>query len=238
VPCTRAMRSSSDRAARAAVADLLEVTRRVTLPVSGGGTLWCAEVTPGEMVDWCLSELVEVETELKNASVTLAKQHDFFPETFASKKTHAFAKVNDELGDLLFDVLMLLCVCEREFGPGALDDDGNKQGCFKKERKEIGGCTVAGAATSAARKVRRRCPHTFGSLGQAASVKEEQEQWRRVKNLEKQAEAAGETLPEAPATYVTCDEFSSDVRLFHFLAPLTFGLAVGLTAGAFLWRRV
>ena len=145
------MRSSSDRAARAAVADLLEVTRRVTLPVSGGGTLWCAEVTPGEMVDWCSSELVEVETELKNASVTLAKQHDFFPETFASKKTHAFAKVNDELGDLLFDVLMLLCVCEREFGPGALDDDGNKKGCFKKKKEK----KSAGAPSRAPRQAPR-----------------------------------------------------------------------------------
>ena len=38
--------ASGDRAARAAICDLLEVTRQVMKPVAENGTHWCAEVAP------------------------------------------------------------------------------------------------------------------------------------------------------------------------------------------------
>ena len=59
--------ASGDRAARAAICDLLEVTRQVMKPPSDNGTHWCAEVAPKQMVEWCLSELAEVEEEIERA---------------------------------------------------------------------------------------------------------------------------------------------------------------------------
>ena len=59
--------ASGDRAARAAICDLLEVTRQVMKPVAENGTHWCAEVAPKQMVEWCLSELAEVEEEIERA---------------------------------------------------------------------------------------------------------------------------------------------------------------------------
>ena len=59
--------ASGDRAARAAICDLLEVTRQVMKPPSENGTHWCAEVAPKRMVEWCLSELAEVEEEIERA---------------------------------------------------------------------------------------------------------------------------------------------------------------------------
>lgn len=44
-----------DRKTRAALNDLLEVTRRVMLPVSQDGTFWCDAVETTKMVEWTLS---------------------------------------------------------------------------------------------------------------------------------------------------------------------------------------
>jgi hypothetical protein len=44
-----------NRDTRAALGDLLEVTRRVMLPVSQHGTFWCHEVETTKMVEWVLS---------------------------------------------------------------------------------------------------------------------------------------------------------------------------------------
>ena len=49
------MTTMGDRKTRAALNDLLEVTRRVMLPVSQDGTFWCDEVEATKMVEWTLS---------------------------------------------------------------------------------------------------------------------------------------------------------------------------------------
>lgn len=59
-------------------------------------------------------------------------------------------RVQDELGDLVFDVLMLGAMCERRFGSGCAGVAGGT------------GVSLAGAAAGAAAKVKRRCPYTFG----------------------------------------------------------------------------
>ena len=47
--------TTRDRKTRAALNDLLEVTRRVMLPVAEDGTYWCDEVEATKMVEWTLS---------------------------------------------------------------------------------------------------------------------------------------------------------------------------------------
>ena len=300
--------ASGDRAARAAICDLLEVTRQVMKPPSENGTHWCAEVAPKRMVEWCLSELAEVEEEIERAekAEVAAKRRTSSPDASALRATpsrrrregviegrrtedalfitpekresepseteadattpaqaggadgvaaaaranrsdvHADrtdsalaaesvrrsrARVKDELGDLLFDVLMLACVCERRFGDGDLS------------RRSDAGVTVAGAAAHAAQKVKRRCPHVFGPLpGPAATRAEEEAEWKKAKAIEKAAVAAGAALPPAPPTRRRHARFA---RLFSaladepeaLLAAASAGTCLGVVLGALMWRR-
>lgn len=302
--------ASGDRAARAAICDLLEVTRQVMKPPSENGTHWCAEVAPKRMVEWCLSELAEVEEEIERAEKAelAAKRRTSSPDASALRATpsrrrregviegrrtedalfttpekrdsepsetdadattpakaggaetrdgvaaearanrfdvHADrtdaaltaesvrrsrARVKDELGDLLFDVLMLACVCERRFGAG--DGDAGA------------GVTVAGAASHAAQKVKRRCPHVFGPLpGPAATRAEEEAEWKKAKASEKAAVAAGAALPPAPPTrrgyaYQLARLFSVFADEPEALvASAAAGACFGVVLGAVLWRR-
>jgi len=299
--------ASGDRAARAAICDLLEVTRQVMKPPSENGTHWCAEVAPKRMVEWCLSELAEVEEEIEKAEkaelaakrrtsspdasalratpsrrrregviegrrtedalfITPEKRESEPSETEADATTPAQAggadgvaaaaranrsdvhadrtdsalaaesvrrsraRVKDELGDLLFDVLMLACVCERRFGAG--DGDAGA------------GVTVAGAASHAAQKVKRRCPHVFGPLpGPAATRAEEEAEWKKAKASEKAAVAAGAELPPAPPTrrgyaYQLARPFSVFADEPEALvASAAAGACFGVVLGAVLWRR-
>ena len=81
--------ASGDRAARAAICDLLEVTRQVMKPPSENGTHWCAEVAPKRMVEWCLSELAEVEEEIERAEKAelAAKRRTSSPDASALRAT-------------------------------------------------------------------------------------------------------------------------------------------------------
>lgn len=297
--------ASGDRAARAAICDLLEVTRQVMKPVAENGTHWCAEVAPKQMVEWCLSELAEVEEEIERAEQAelAAKRRTNSPDAPGLRRTNSRrrrdgviegrrtedalfitpekresepietdaeattpsralgdaeetrrdaqaevragtdpalslasvrrsrARVKDELGDLLFDVLMLACVCERRFGDGDLS------------RRSDAGVTVAGAAAHAAQKVKRRCPHVFGPLpGPAATRAEEEAEWKKAKAIEKAAVAAGAALPPAPPTRRRHARFA---RLFSaladepeaLLAAASAGTCLGVVLGALMWRR-
>ena len=295
--------ASGDRAARAAICDLLEVTRQVMKPPSDNGTHWCAEVAPKQMVEWCLSELAEVEEEIERAEkaelaakrrarssdasalhetlsgrqdegVSDGRRTEDAPEKRESEPSetdadattpararggaeardgasaatgakpdvhagtdsavsvevrHSRARVKDELGDLLFDVMMLACVCERRFG-----DRGEPSNA---------GVTVAGAAAHAAQKVKRRCPHVFGPLpGPAATRAEEEAEWKKAKAIEKAAVASGAALPPAPPTRRGCAGFARLFSIFvdepqALVASAVAGTCFGVVLGAVLWRR-
>ena len=137
--------SAGDAPTRAALCDLLEVTRRVMLPPVENGTFWCEDVDPRKMVEWTLSELAEVEDEIKAADEALHREASF-PDACQKPAAEACSRLQDELGDLVFDVLMLGCVCERRFGSG---------------RHAV---SLSGAISDAAAKVKRRCPYVFGPL--------------------------------------------------------------------------
>jgi hypothetical protein len=94
-------------------------------------------------------------------------------------------RVQDEVGDLIFDVIMLACVCERDFGA-----------------REF---TLAGAAEHASAKVKRRCPYSFGvkaADGPCPDRATEEAAWGAVKTAEKASKApGGEPMPPPPPTY-------------------------------------
>ena len=101
---------AGDAEARASLCDLLRVTRAVWRPVEENGTHWCAGTSPEDMLRWTLSELAEVEEEVAGLRR--------IPASDAAASEAALARVQDELGDLIFDVLMLACACERRLGGG------------------------------------------------------------------------------------------------------------------------
>ena len=73
--------------------------------------------------------------------------------------------LEEELGDLMFDVLLLLKICERDFG-GKVSYDRALKRCAKK--------------------IKDRCPHVFGR--ETAKTKEEAHAiWKRVKEAQKRA---------------------------------------------------
>lgn len=174
--------SAGDAPTRAALCDLLEVTRRVMLPPAENGTFWCEDVDPRKMVEWTLSELAEVEEEIKAADEALHREASF-PDACQKPAAQARSRLQDELGDLVFDVLMLGCVCERRFGSG---------------RHAV---SLSGAVSDAAAKVKRRCPYVFGPLqGPAPDRAAEEAAWASAKAAEKAARAEGKPPPPAPRT--------------------------------------
>ena len=144
----------------------------------------------------------------------------------------ATRRVQDEVGDLIFDVIMLACVCERDF-----DGVGGR---FSS------GFTLAGAAANASAKVKRRCPYTFGPrarLGPCPDKATEEAAWADVKAMEKASRApGGGPMPPAPPTYNSAWDrwcFKSG-RLFDGQAVLPVAVAAafatGCVFGARSWR--
>ena len=144
-------------------------------------------------------------------------------------------RVQDELGDLIFDVIMLGCMCERRFGAGnaALAGEPNT---FR--------VSLAAAVRGAADKVKRRCPYSFGpAAGPCPSRAAEKESWTAAKRLEKAHRAGGPPPPPAPPTrrrgeegfgFGSTTRFSSGdgVRSGWSAGALT-ACAVGMSAVAF-----
>ena len=73
------MTTMGDRKTRAALNDLLEVTRRVMLPVSQDGTFWCDEVEATKMVEWTLSVRLHPRTSYCCSTRTFVPCFFFFP---------------------------------------------------------------------------------------------------------------------------------------------------------------
>ena len=93
-----------------------------------------------------------MEVEIKAAQSSVRKRRSGDDDDNDDDVDRSFAeatrRVQDEVGDLIFDVIMLACVCERDFG-----------GC---KGRFSSGFTLAGAAANASAKVKRRCPYSFG----------------------------------------------------------------------------
>ena len=143
---------AGDAEARASLCDLLRVTRAVWRPVEENGTHWCAGTSPEDMLRWTLSELAEVEEEVAGLRR--------IPASDAAASEAALARVQDELGDLIFDVLMLACACERRLGGGP-SPEGPAARSWSSRPNAASVTLGAGAAA----KVRRRCPHSRARSG-------------------------------------------------------------------------
>ena len=113
---------------------------------------WTAAQQAGDMLYYTRRELLEVEEVLR--------------------KRQGDARLAEEVGDVLFDALLLAQVCTRDHAAVSVD----------------------ACCASAIAKLRRRCPYMFG--GEEAQTREEAEaQWQRAKRTEK---AGGEAGGEAP----------------------------------------
>ena len=117
---------------------------------------WTRRQRTLDMIFYLRKELIEVEEEMRRDSVD----------------GPALAK---ELGDVLFDALMLIEVTRREHAEVSLD----------------------ACAASACSKLRRRCPYIFGGP-QVSTVEEAESAWQAAKRAEREAAARAEpTLPVA-----------------------------------------
>lgn len=131
-------------------------------------------------------------------------------------------RVQDELGDLMFDVLMLGCMCERRLGVGR---DGLAPGTR---------VSIAGAAAAAAAKVKRRCPYSFGRLSRPCPSRfEEERAWKTAKELEKAATRTGAALPPPPPTRSFSERFTLGAAAEGVEELMTGGgLVLGAVIGA------
>ncbi len=216
---------AGDAEARASLCDLLRVTRAVWRPVEENGTHWCAGTSPEDMLRWTLSELAEVEEEVAGLRR--------IPASDAAASEAALARVQDELGDLIFDVLMLACACERLGGGPSPEGPAARSSSSRPNANAVASVTLAGAAAGAAAKVRRRCPYVFGrDPGPVPDRDAEEAAWRRAKAEEKAARAAGKPPPPDPAPPRTPNPLVDRLGVFAVaLGAFGCGFALGKGLG-------
>ena len=172
-----------------------------------------------------------MEDEIKAAQSSVRKRRSG-DDTAGDDLSFAEAtrRVQDEVGDLIFDVIMLACVCERDFG-----------GC---KGRFSSGFTLAGAAANASAKVKRRCPYSFGPrarLGPCPDRATEEAAWADVKALEKASRApGGDPMPPAPPTRLSAWDRCFERGGFFDGAVLPIAVAAafatGCVFGARSWR--
>ena len=111
--------------ARAAICDLLEVTRQVMKPPSENGTHWCAEVAPKRMVEWCLSELAEVEEEIERAEKAelAAKRRTSSPDASALRATPSRRRRKGVIEGRRTEDALFITPEKRESEPSETDAD-------------------------------------------------------------------------------------------------------------------
>ena len=135
-----------------------------------------------------------MEDEIKAAQASLRKRHwtdddDARDDSYDPSFAEATARVQDEVGDLIFDVIMLACVCERDFG-------------LSGSRGVNSGFTLAGAAANASAKVKRRCPYSFGPRSKLGPCPDRatEEVAGRTKAWRRRRGRLGGPMPPAPPT--------------------------------------
>ena len=130
---------------------LKKVVDQVTKPTSNGGTHFCERTTSKQLLNFIRGELDEVEQELEKCA-----SHPNSVRDLAS-----------ELGDVLFDTLLLVSKCSRDFSSESL--------------------SLNSVAHAAALKVERRCPYVFkgDSSTKLPSLEAERIAWRAAKEKEK-----------------------------------------------------
>ena len=138
-------------ATHAALQSITETVMAITRAPGDGGCPWFSAVSPGEVVQFTRSELAEVEAEMIAMNCAGGD----------AQRAVVGRRLEEEIGDLLFDVLMLACSCGRDGLPVSL----------------------AAAATAAAEKFQRRCPHVFGGA-HATSRREAEALWLEEKAKE------------------------------------------------------
>jgi NTP pyrophosphatase (non-canonical NTP hydrolase) len=177
-----------------------------------------------------------VEVEIKAAQSSVRKRRsggdddDNDDDDVDLSFAEATRRVQDEVGDLIFDVIMLACVCERDFG-----------GC---KGRFSSGFTLAGAAANASAKVKRRCPYSFGPrarLGPCPDRATEEAAWADVKALEKASRApGGDPMPPAPPTrssaWDRCFERGGFFDGAVLPVAVAAAFATGCVFGARSWR--
>lgn len=137
---------------------------------AAGGCAWSRENQPAALLYWIQSEVVEVAQEIDTNKALLARE----PAAAGDEESRSFAAqlLEDELGDLIFNLVLMVGLCARE--------------SF--------GVTLRGAAERVCAKIERRCPYVFGE--EKADTSEQAEAiWNRVKAEEKAA------APPRPASF-------------------------------------
>ena len=106
---------------------------------------WTSKQTHADLLFYVRKELLETEEAIRgNAS---AKE------------------INAELGDVLFDCMLLIAICQRDMA---------------------GGISIESAAESAVVKLTRRCPHLFTN-GKMPEAHEAEAAWQRAKREERKS---------------------------------------------------
>ena len=172
--------SSSMHSSSKALNDLLKVVSAVARDPSAGGCPWVASQSSINMVAQLRGEADEFQTELEilAAATTKTKVEDGgggdkalsgnvavdIPSSKKEKKK-GHAALQNELGDVIFDALLLAAVAARDHA----------------------GVSMSGCFEDAAAKVRRRCPHIFGKA-MAATAADASALWLAAKAQEKEGE--------------------------------------------------
>ena len=125
---------------------------------------WTAHKTTDQMVEYSHSELEEIKEAIENRKTQTSSA------TCCNTHVRSSDDLESEIGDLLFDALLLARICERDFEH----------------------VTLRGALERATEKITRRCPHVFAGE-RVETAAEASAIWLREKAKEK----AGSTEPQS-----------------------------------------
>jgi len=127
---------------------------------------WALDQTPESIIEYLVSEVDEVQEHLDISPFT--------PDTSRSTRKEGDNKLEDELGDLLMNVLLLTSVAKSQAS------------------RDV---SIQGAAKRAVEKLHRRCPYIFGAE-RVETIEEARAVWQRVKREEQQREEEEEVERE------------------------------------------